>query len=143
MKLPRSFVSIAGKYGIKEEEIIFAAMADFDMEYRFADTIVALSTGKESSRKKLLIAAYPYREKTEKGRFVEYRFGGYGGWQINEDAVHAAEPALQIYDLDQVEKIEVLRQVATGVLMAEIDGIAISPTPGWEHSSRYAVFSRK
>lgn len=123
MKLPRSFVSIAGKYGIKEEEIIFAAMADFDMEYRFADTIVALSTGKESSRKKLLIAAYPYREKTEKGRFVEYRFGGYGGWQINEDAVHAAEPALQIYDLDQVEKIEVLRQVATGVLMAEIDGI--------------------
>ena len=129
MKLPKSFVSIAGKYGIKEEEIIFAAMADFDMEYRFADTIVALSmerassTEKEPSRKRLLIAAYPYREKSEKGRSIEYRFGGYGGWQINEDTLYRQEPALQIYDLDQVEKIEVLRQVATGVLMAEIDGI--------------------
>lgn len=57
MKLPKSFVSIAGKYGIREEDIVFAAMADFDMEYRFADTIVALCKGK------LLIAAYPYREK--------------------------------------------------------------------------------
>ena len=51
MKLPKSFVSIAGKYGIREEDIVFAAMADFDMEYRFADTIVALCKGK------LLIAA--------------------------------------------------------------------------------------
>lgn len=58
MKLPKSFVSIAGKYGIREEDIVFAAMADFDMEYRFADTIVALCKGK------LLIAAYPYREKS-------------------------------------------------------------------------------
>ena len=46
MKLPKSFVSIAGKYGVKEEGIIFAAMADFDMEYRFADTIVALTKEK-------------------------------------------------------------------------------------------------
>ena len=33
MNLPGSFISIAGKYGIKKEDIIFAAMADFDMEY--------------------------------------------------------------------------------------------------------------
>ena len=31
MNLPKSFVSIAGKYGIKKEDIVFAAMADFDM----------------------------------------------------------------------------------------------------------------
>ncbi len=132
MKLPKSFVSIAGKYGIREEDIVFAAMADFDMEYRFADTIVALCKGK------LLIAAYPYREKshstekshsgekgqsTEKGHSGEYRFGGYSGWEIKEDALLAEEPALQIYDLSQVEKMEVLRQVATGILMAKIDGV--------------------
>ncbi|WP_300567158.1 ABC transporter ATP-binding protein [uncultured Acetatifactor sp.] len=117
MKLPKSFVSIAGKYGVKEEGIIFAAMADFDMEYRFADTIVALT------KEKLLVAAYPYREKTEKGQTVEYRFGGYGGWQIEEDAALGAEPALQIFELDRVEEMEVLRQVATGVLMAKIDGV--------------------
>ena len=117
MKLPKSFVSIAGKYGVKEEGIIFAAMADFDMEYRFADTIVALT------KEKLLVAAYPYREKTEKGQTVEYRFGGYGGWQIEEDAALGAEPALLIFELDRVEEMEVLRQVATGVLMAKIDGV--------------------
>ncbi|MCI9144334.1 MAG: hypothetical protein HFH87_17230, partial [Lachnospiraceae bacterium] len=51
MNLPESFISIAGKYGVEKEEIIFAGMADFDMEYRFADTIVALT------KEKLLLAA--------------------------------------------------------------------------------------
>ena len=111
MNLPKSFVSIAGKYGVGKEEIVFAAMADFDMEYRFADTIVALT------KEKMLLAAYPYREK------AEYRFGGYGGWQLSGDAAFDEEPALQIYDLKDVGKMEVLRQVATGVLLAEINGI--------------------
>lgn len=115
MKLPKGFVSIAAKYGIKESEVVFAAMADFDMEYRFADTIVALT------KEKLLVAAYPYQKQTENGHSVEYRFGGYSGWQMNEDA--AEEPALQVYGLDKVEAMEVLRQVATGVLMAKIDGV--------------------
>lgn len=123
MNLPESFISIAGKYGIGKDEILFAGMADFDMEYRFADTIVALT------KEKLLLAAYPYREK------AEYRFGGYGGWQITdgrtaqkeslsrERAVLASEPALQIYELQTIGKMEVIRQVATGVLLGEIDGV--------------------
>ncbi len=40
---------------------------------------------------------------------------------MNENA--AEEPALQVYGLDKVEAMEVLRQVATGVLMAKIDGV--------------------
>ena len=68
MNLPKSFVSIAGKYGIEKKDILFAAMADFDADYRFADSIVALT------RKKLILAAYPYREK------AEYQFGGY--WRL-------------------------------------------------------------
>ena len=123
MNLPESFISIAGKYGVEKEEIIFAGMADFDMEYRFADTIVALT------KEKLLLAAYPYREK------AEYRFGGYGGWQITdgrtaqkeslsrEKATLAQEPALQIFELQKIGKMEVLRQVASGILLGEIDGV--------------------
>lgn len=116
MNLPKSFVSIAGKYGIEKKDILFAAMADFDADYRFADSIVALT------REKLILAAYPYREKTE------YRFGGYGGWQFGEemekkDMALAEEPAIQIFELKNIGKVEVLRQVAAGVLMAEIDGV--------------------
>ncbi|MCH5341691.1 MAG: ABC transporter ATP-binding protein [Acetatifactor sp.] len=110
MKLPKSFISIIKKHNIAEEDIIFSAIADFDMEYRFADSIVALT------KQKLIFAAYPYREK------VEYRFGGYAGWQIQEDAILLEEPALQLFDLSQIEKLEVIREIGTGVLMAEIDG---------------------
>ncbi len=110
MKLPKSFVSLLQKHGIEEKDIIFSAVADFDAEYRFADSIVAL-TGKQ-----LIYAAYPYREKTE------YRFGGYSGWQIQEDALLLEEPALQIFELSRVGGLEVIREVGTGVLMAVVDG---------------------
>jgi len=110
MNLPRSFVSVIRKFGIGQEDVIFAATADFDAEYRFADSIVALT------REKLILAAYPYREK------AEYDFGGYSGWQMNNPAL-AEEPAVQIFALEKVEAMEVIRQVATGVLMAKIDGL--------------------
>ena len=96
MKLPNSFINVIKKHNIKEEDIIFTAAADFDMEYRFADSILALT------KTKLIFAAYPYREK------VEYRFGGYAGWQVKEDAVLLDEPALQIFELSQIEKLEVI-----------------------------------
>ncbi len=113
MNLPNSFLSVAKKHGISEQDIVFAASADFDEEYRFADSIVALT------KKHLLLAAYPYREK------VEYQFGGYSGWQIKEDAKNAVlleEPALQLFELERVEKMDVIREVGAGVLMAVIDG---------------------
>ncbi len=110
MKLPKSFINAVKKYGIGEDDIIFTAAADFDMEYRFADSIAALT------KTKLIYAAYPYHGKRE------YRFGGYGGWQVAEDAVLLEEPALQIFELEQVERLEVLREISSGVLMAVIDG---------------------
>lgn len=123
MNLPNSFISIAEKYGVKEEQLIFAAMADFDQEYRFADSIIALT------KEKLLLAAYPYREKSE------HRFGGYGGWNIMEKSESVSrkglsgnagfdqEPALQIFDFKDMGEMNVLRQVAAGVLTAEIGGV--------------------
>ena len=108
MKLPESFYEVAKDYGVPKEEILFGAMADFDIEYRFADTVVALT------KEKLLVAAYPYREKQE------FRLGGYGG--IQKDAVLEGKPALTIYPLDKVESLKVLRQISTGVLVGEIEG---------------------
>ena len=110
MKLPNSFINIIRKHNIKEEDIIFTAAADFDMEYRFADSILALT------KTQLLLAVYPYKEK------VEYRFGGYAGWQVEEDAILLDEPALQLFELSRIEKLEVIREISTGVLMAKIDG---------------------
>ncbi len=106
MNLPTSFTTAVGKYHISKEDIIFAASADFDMDYRFADSIIALT------QNKLIVAAYPYREQSE------YHFGGYGSWQLKGEDT----PALCFYDLEHVEKLEVLRQVSTGVLLACIDG---------------------
>ncbi|MBO4291508.1 MAG: ABC transporter ATP-binding protein [Lachnospiraceae bacterium] len=108
MKLPESFYEVIKGYGIAKDEILFGAMADLDMEYRFADTVVALT------KEKLLVAAYPYREKQE------YRMGGYGGLQ--QDLVLMGKPALKIFSLEQVESLKVLRQISTGVLMGVIDG---------------------
>ena len=59
MTLPDSFLTLIQKYGIGEKDVIFAAAADLDMEYRFADSIVALT------KERLLFAAYPYQEKRE------------------------------------------------------------------------------
>lgn len=110
MELPNSFVRVLGKNGITKDEVLFSAAADFDEEYRFADSFVALT------KEKLIYARYPYVEK------AEYRFGGYMGWQIKEEKVKKEEPAVLIYDLARVERMEVIREISTGILMAVIDG---------------------
>ncbi len=107
VKLPESFYDVTERVGIPKSSVIFGAMADFDTEYRFADTVVALT------KEKLIVAAYPYREKQE------YRLGGYGGIK---DSVLVGDPAITVYELDRVEKLEVINEIGTGLLMATIDG---------------------
>ena len=109
MKLPKSFTSAIANYDITPDQILFAGIADFDMEYHFADTVVALT------KTHLILAAYPYQEKTE------HRFGGYGSWQIQEEASLSQAPALLLYELSHIEKMEVIRHISAGVLMAIID----------------------
>ncbi len=109
MNLPSSFERVLEKYGIRKEQVIFAAMGDLDEEFRFADTIVALT------EKKLIVARYPYVEKRE------FRMGGYDSWMAHDST--AQDPAVLFYDLEDVEKLSVLRQVSTGVLMGEIKGV--------------------
>ncbi len=108
MNLPGSFTKVLEKYGIDKKDVVFAAAADLDEEFRFADSIVAITD------KKLIVARYPYREKRE------YRLGGYDSWAVQEEK--QAEPAMLFFDLEDVETLEVLRQVSTGVLMGKIKG---------------------
>ena len=107
MNLPDSFIKVIEKYGIDKKDIVFTAAADLDEEFRFADSIIAITN------KKLVIARYPYREK------CEYRMGGYDSWAMDKKP---EEPAAVFYDLEDVEKLEVLRQISTGVLMGKING---------------------
>ena len=107
MNLPDSFIKVIEKYGIDKKDIVFAAAADLDEEFRFADSIIAITN------KRLVIAKYPYREK------CEYRMGGYDSWAMEKKL---EEPAAVFYELEDVEKLEVIRQVSTGVLMGKIKG---------------------
>ena len=111
MRLPKSFIKILEKYDIDKEKVIFAAAADLDEEFRFVDSIVALTD------KKLLIARYPYT-----GQQKEVKLGGYSSWS-EDDFYELEEPAVMMFDLEKVESLTVLRQVSTGVLMGNIDGI--------------------
>ncbi len=123
MNLPGSFTRVLEKYGITKKDIVFAAVADLDEQFRFADSIVALT------EKKLVVAKYPYMERQE------YRLGGYDSWAMHgeasqpdkasrhRDETAGTEPAVLFYDLEDVEKLEVLRQVSTGVLMGKIKGV--------------------
>lgn len=108
MKLPDSFVKVLKKYGVEKQDILFAAAADLDEDFRFADTIAALT------QKELILARYPFVEKKE------YRLGGYESWSVAEDKQE--EPAVVLYSLEEVESLEVLRQVSTGVFMGKIKG---------------------
>ncbi|MDE6421559.1 MAG: hypothetical protein K2K87_13705, partial [Lachnospiraceae bacterium] len=110
MKLPESFMNVIKKYGIDKKDVIFAATGDLDEEQRFADSIVALT------KEKLIVAKYPYMEKQE------YRLGGYDSWSLEQEK-RMEEPAVLLYDLAQTEKLDVIRQVSTGILMGRIDGV--------------------
>ena len=111
MKLPKTFTNIILQHGISKDEVIFAATADFDMEYRFAISIIALT------KEKLLVATYPFYEN------AEFCFGGYGSQEMYEDFLLLETPALRIYSLDSLSKMEVIREISTGILLAEIDGV--------------------
>lgn len=118
MNYPKSFLQSLEQNGISPDEILFAATGDFDREYRFADTIAALT------KSSLILAAYP----PVYGK--EYRFGGYAGWQVKAqesgDSGHPDcrddLPALRIYPLSHVEKLDVIQQISTGTLFGVIDG---------------------
>lgn len=92
-------------YHLEPETIRYVACSDMEDEYRFADGFVILAT------EKLAVARYPADN-------AEHTFGGYA--RKNSSKGH---PAIRIYDLCTVEKLDVLRHVSSGELMGVIDGV--------------------
>ena len=111
MHLPNSFTNLINKYSINQTDIIFSAAADFDAEYRFADSIFALTNDR------LIITVYPYHER------CEYRFGGYSDQQTESDLSLSDEPSIQLIPLERIEKMDVIREVSSGILLAQVNGI--------------------
>lgn len=113
MKIPSGLKKILENYGITEDDIIYAASGDFDEDFQYADSIVALT------KEKLIYARYP------RGNGREYRMGGYSPWLFDEklDAdMIAVEPAVVFYDLKDVDDIEVIREISAGLLNVTIKG---------------------
>jgi ATP-binding cassette subfamily B protein len=111
MKFPDSFEKKIKQEGYDPSDIVFAAAGDMSDDYRFAASVVALT------KDKLLYAAYPA------GTMKESRLGGYPAWTFDGPGAdgYDAEPELTVFDLADVKKIDVLREVATGVLLLETE----------------------
>ncbi|MBO7403241.1 MAG: hypothetical protein J6U10_09655, partial [Lachnospiraceae bacterium] len=110
MFFPESFRKAVGSKGINTADIIFAASADMSEDYRFAQSIAAIT------KDKLIYAAYPVKEKEE------YSLGGYPAWVFSDkqtDVDNGEEPDISIYNLDDIKKIEVIREIGSGVLYIE------------------------
>lgn len=108
MELGKSFINAVNKYKIKKEDILFAAKADFDEEYRFATTILAVT------KEQFIVARYPYDDNGE------YHFGGYSGWQIQAEE-EEQEPILTFYDLKEIDRLEALREIGSGIFVIHME----------------------
>lgn len=107
--IPSDLIKFLSKYSIPEEEICYAARYDIDDAYRFADGLLVLT------KDKLVLLAYPAKND------VLYRFGGY----ISSDLGESLEPAIKVYELEKIEKLEIIREVGNGVIAANIEGSLI------------------
>ena len=105
MQLPEAVYKLLGKESIQKEDILYKAEPDLDSELRFARNYLVIT------KEELVLISYPYQAH---GKF---RFGGYAG---NEMAAGLPEaPEVKKLSLDEVEKLEILRAVNGGSLMAK------------------------
>lgn len=107
--LPDSAVAILNGYGVPKEALLYLAGADYDAEFRFAQSYLVLT------KDRLALLQYPSRQGGE------YRFGGYAG-QKAEFLRETEKPAIRLFLLEDVEKLEILREVSGGGLMGKIKG---------------------
>ena len=105
MQLPEAVYKLLSADGIQKEDILYKAEPDLDAELRFARNYLVMT------KEVLVLINYPYQAH---GKF---RFGGYAG---NEPAVGLPEePEVKKLSLNEVEKLEILRAVNGGSLMAK------------------------
>ncbi len=104
-RIPNDLKDILNSYYIKEEDIKYIAMSDVSDDYRFADGYVILT------KDKMVVAAYKPH-----GRKVPYSLGGYVNLPTDED-VYDSKPAVAIYELSEIEKLDTIREITGGVLV--------------------------
>ena len=111
MIFPDSFKKAIKKAGLEPADIIFAAAADMSADYKFASSIAALT------KDKLIYAVYPPRENEDS------RLGGYPAWVYDprSEADDREEPGLTVYELEKIKSIDVIREIASGVLYIETE----------------------
>ncbi|MBR6794748.1 MAG: hypothetical protein IKM52_01405, partial [Clostridia bacterium] len=108
MQLPDAVYKLLGTEGIQKEDILYKAEPDLDSELRFARNYLVMT------KEVLVLISYPYQAH---GKF---RFGGYAGNELADGL--PTEPEIKKLSLNEVEKLEIIRAVNGGSLMAVVNG---------------------
>ena len=104
MQLPEAVYKLLGNEGIQKEDILYKAEPDLDSELRFARNYLVMT------KEQLVLISFPYQAH---GKF---RFGGYAGNELAD--VLPKEPEIKKLSLKEISKLEIIRAVNGGSLMA-------------------------
>ncbi|MBE5938829.1 MAG: ATP-binding cassette domain-containing protein [Lachnospiraceae bacterium] len=107
--IPKSLLKMLKSYELNTEDIVYVAESDIDEELRFVQNYIILS------KDRLAVAFYPYKEA---GKFS---FGGYKR-QGDFTDVESDKPVLKIYFNEDIEKLEIIRDISGGTLIGKISG---------------------
>jgi len=105
-KLTKSLKQYLEKYDIASDDIRISAVLDVNENFGFSDTYLVLTADR------LVLAAY---EERKPGHV--HQFGGYSRTELNEEQTDM--PAIRIYELENIEKLAVIREISGGALYAE------------------------
>ncbi len=103
-KIPEPLLHLLEKQGVSQQDIAYAAFGDMSDEWGYADSVLVLTS------KQLIYAQYPQKS-------AKVQLGGYLQELAKEQL--QALPALQFFALEDVQKISVMREISSGVLVLQ------------------------
>ena len=104
-KLTKSLKQYLEKYDIVSDDIRINAVLDVNENFGFSDTYLVLTADR------LVLAAYEERKSGHVHQF--------GGYSHTEQSEQADMPAIRIFELENIEKLAVIREISGGALYAE------------------------
>ena len=104
-KLTKSLKQYLEKYDIASDDIRLSAVLDVNENFGFSDTYLVLTEDR------LVLAAY----EEHKSNHV-HQFGGYSRMEQDEQT---DMPAIRIFELENISKLAVIREISGGALYAE------------------------
>ncbi len=106
--LNKNLNKILASYEVKPEDVKYIAESDIDDEFRFVHNYIVLTADR------LVLILYPYKPSGS------FSFGGYKRTGELSDA--DSEAAVKIYFNNDIEKLEIIRNISGGTLMGKIEG---------------------